>query len=65
MLRGMSAKNFPLSPAAQDLGLGDMANQQLQDQVEERRKKLIQNSQVGAIGSGISSALGLTGVSGY
>lgn len=32
-------KNFGLSPAAQDLGLGSLTTQELQDDLEERRKK--------------------------
>lgn len=33
-------KNFPLSPAASDLGLGDSLVQQMQDADEERKSKL-------------------------
>ena len=40
-----SGKNFSLSPAASDLGLGDMASQQMQDDEEERKKKLLQMQQ--------------------
>lgn len=39
-----SAKNFALSPGAQDLGLGDQLKQQLDDAEEERRKKLMQQA---------------------
>lgn len=51
-----SAKNFGLSPAAHDLGLGDQLVQQLQDQEEERKKKLLQLGQV-------PNANGLNGIS--
>lgn len=34
-----SQKNLALSPAVSDLGLGDNLNQQLQDKLEEERKK--------------------------
>jgi hypothetical protein len=37
-----SAKNFALSPAASDLGLGDMLSQQLQDDLANRKKKALQ-----------------------
>ena len=33
-----SGKNFPLSPAASDLGLGDQLKQQLEDELAQRRK---------------------------
>lgn len=35
-------RNFPTSQAATDLGLGDALVQQMQDQDEERKKKLLQ-----------------------
>ena len=35
-------KNFALSAAGLDLGLGDAVKQQLQDQEAERKKKLLQ-----------------------
>jgi len=44
-----SAKNAPISASAQDLGLGglgDELNQQLQSMDAERKKKLLQVSQV-------------------
>lgn len=37
----LSAKNLMMSPAASDLGLGDMLGQQLSDQEAERKKKLL------------------------
>lgn len=36
-----SAKNYALSPAAADLGLGEQLTQQLADQETERKKKLM------------------------
>lgn len=41
----MAAKNFQLSPAGQDLGLGDQLKQQLDAQEIERKKKLLQQAQ--------------------
>ena len=32
-------KNYTLSPAAQDLGLGDLLRQQVENETEEARKK--------------------------
>lgn len=49
-----SSKNFDLSPAAQSLGLGDQLNQQLEDQLAQRRKQ----AQGGALAAGPG---GLTG----
>lgn len=42
-----SQKNLAISPAASDLGLGDSLQQQLQDQLAERRK--IQASKNGSV----------------
>jgi len=52
-----SAKNMPLSPASSALGLGDQLTQQLQDDVDERRKKLMQSSMAapGAFGASAMS----------
>lgn len=36
-----AGKNFPLSPAAADLGLGDALTQQLADQEADRKKKVL------------------------
>lgn len=36
-----SGKNLALSQSGMDLGLGDMVKQQLEDQEEERKKKLL------------------------
>lgn len=38
MLTADSQKNMMLSPAAQDLGLGDQLRQELENQLEQRRK---------------------------
>jgi hypothetical protein len=39
-----SSKNFALSPAGTDLGLGDQVKQQLEDSEDERKKKLMQQA---------------------
>jgi hypothetical protein len=36
-----NVKNLPISPAASDLGLGDQLIQQIQDDDEERKKRLL------------------------
>lgn len=41
----MSAKNFQLSPASADLGLGAQLKSQLDTAEEERKKKLLQQAQ--------------------
>jgi hypothetical protein len=41
----MNQKNFALSPAATDLGLGDLITQQLEDEEAERKKKALQAAQ--------------------
>jgi len=51
-------KNAPLNPASQDLGLGDLLQQQLKDEEEERKKKLMQQQQVGPLGAGMNTPLG-------
>lgn len=57
-----SAKNFMLSPAAMDLGLGDQLKQQLDDQEIERKKKLAQAAQGGAgLGPATMSLFGFGG----
>lgn len=59
----ISSKNAMLSPAATDLSLGDQLSQQLQDQLAERRKKLLLAAQQPGGLLGFSSAaldLGLT-----
>ena len=38
----MNQKNYAMNPAVSDLGLGDQLSQQLDDQEEERKKKLLQ-----------------------
>lgn len=55
----MSEKNMALSPAVADLGLGDMLKSQTEDEVLQRRKKLMSAADTldptGA-GAGISPA---------
>lgn len=41
----MLQKNSMMSPAAQDLGLGDQLRQQLSDAEEERKKKMLLQAQ--------------------
>lgn len=52
------AKNFSLTPAAKDLGLGDMVQMQLDDDLEERKKKLLQAQQGGGVGASLMSGMG-------
>lgn len=49
MVAGMSAKNSMLSPAVQDLGLGDQLRQQQQDQEEEMKKRSARIAQQGGM----------------
>lgn len=42
----LSEKNFSLGPAATDLGLGDMGRMQLDDEMQERKKKLLQSQKI-------------------
>ena len=51
-----SDKNKALSPAAQDLGLGDMLKQQMDDMNDERKKKLLQGQQGYGLGQALSPA---------
>lgn len=53
-----SNKNLALGPAAQDLGLGDMLQQQLADQEAERKKKALQ----GAMAQGKGLGNGMNGM---
>lgn len=64
-LAGVSSKNSMLSPAASDLGLGDMVRQQLDDDEEERRKKVMR-AQAGSGGGmfGSAAASSIFGTSG-
>lgn len=50
-------KNLALTPATQDLGLGDQITQQLQDEEEERKKKLLKG-QSDVLGSASMALLG-------
>lgn len=58
-------KNFAISAAGTDLGLGDMLTQQLQDQEMERKKKLMtqapRNYGDSALGPAAMSLLGKGG----
>jgi hypothetical protein len=57
MTPSQSGKNFAMTPAAQDLGLGDQIKQQLDDQEEERKKMLLQQAkQAGSNGAPLSQA---------
>lgn len=51
-------KNYSLSPAASDLGLGDLVKQQLQDDEEERKKKLLASQRGQALGPATQSLMG-------
>lgn len=62
----MPAPNPGLSPAATDLGLGDMLSQQVAGETEEQRKKrmleLKQKQQLGPAGSlAVTSPFGMQG----
>lgn len=56
-------KNLALSPAATDLGLGDMLLQQREDETEEarRRRMMLEQLKQSLSPSGASSMLGLMG----
>lgn len=56
-------KNFGLTPAATDLGLGDAVKQQLEDQEAERKKKLLQLGKMDAFG-GSPASMSLLGPAG-
>lgn len=56
-----NAKNFALSPAASDLGLGDMIAQQLQDEEDERRKKSIEAAKQSQLGPATMALFGTGG----
>lgn len=56
-----SEKNFSLTGAASDLGLGDQVKQQLEDQNDERKNKLLNQAgpsfgDMGALGATLSPA---------
>lgn len=64
----MNAKNFGLSPAANDLGLGDMLKTQLDDATEEERRKRTQAGQMAGKSSQTAlspATLGLFGAGGF
>ncbi len=52
----MNPKNAALGAAGQDLGLGDLLQQQLSDQEEERKKKLLAQAgnQARGLGNGMN-----------
>ncbi len=51
-----STKNAPLSPAAQSLGLGDQLQTQLQDEMDEEKKKKLLAKQPNAAASPLNPA---------
>ena len=52
----MNPKNMSLSPVASDLGLGDMLQQQAEDETEEMKKK--KKMQAGIAGMGNVGTMG-------
>ena len=54
----MARKQLSLAPASADLGLGDQITQQLSDQEEERKKKMMGASH--KLGGSLGDALGLS-----
>lgn len=58
----VSAKNFALSPAATTLGLGDQTKMALEDDLEERKKKLLLASKLSPTPNllGLSTGSGMT-----
>lgn len=60
----VSAKNFPITSSSTDLGLGDMTSNQLADDEEERKKKLLQMARTG-FGDGGSSMSSMALFGGY
>lgn len=65
----MNQKNYAMNPAVSDLGLGDQLSQQLDDQEEERKKKLLQASGKGQTLGGLlgqpTSAVNALGLGSY
>jgi hypothetical protein len=61
----LSSKNAMLSQSGQDLGLGDQLKAQVESEVQQRKKKLMQTAGLGMAPSGVmgqaASALGLGG----
>ena len=53
-----SGKNFAISSAGVDLGLGDEVQQQLADQENERKKKLLQQSKLPVYGPATMALMG-------
>lgn len=56
----LSAKNAMISPSAASLGLGDDLRQQVEDELEARKKKLADSQATG----GLSAQLLLGGIPG-
>jgi len=62
---GVSGKNLALTPAASELGLGDALSQQVQDDVANRKKKMLDasnqtdkmNSMSAALTPGVASLM--------
>lgn len=55
----MNAKNVPLSAAGADLGIQDAINQQMQDKLEEERKRKLlmgQSPAAQALGLGMAGS---------
>jgi hypothetical protein len=51
-----SLKNAPISPAAQSLGLGDQLQTQLQDELDEQKKKKMAEKAPAAAASPLNPA---------
>lgn len=56
-----SAKNLMLSPAASDLGLGDQLNQQLESELEKRKKDALKQGQMNLLSPATLSLFGQVG----
>jgi hypothetical protein len=54
-------KNFALTPAASDLGLGEEIKTQLDDDVEERKKKAMLAAKMSAMSPAVLSLFGASG----
>jgi hypothetical protein len=54
-------KNFGLSPAATDLGLGDQVKAQLDAEEDERRKVLARNGKAALFGPGTMQLFNMGG----
>ncbi len=54
----------PTIPSAWDFATGEALHQQVDDETNERRKKLMRNAQVAGTGLTAASLLGLAGTNG-